>query len=339
MKGRDEGTRRGALLFAGILLVTGPRFVDLNELAALYAEPFRLLGAPTDRYLHSSVGSIFVGHLVGAVTPHRVQVLAIVAALAAVAAVLAYGHRAIADSEERWTFFRLLALSPLLHVLVFWLGKSDPYVIGAYFLLLLTRHAAVTAALAMAMTLAHPEQATVILAVHAAMHRPARGWLLAMLAGWAAGAGVAQLYLAELGLAGSPRAAWVGQWLEVLLRNNVARPVTMLWLSFSWFWIPVLAYVWARRGRRRLLALAGICFVVAASSADFTRVFTLVSLPLTLHVARELARQAGGALGPWLGRLTPLGFLQMELAIGRVWDNGWVVLLLRALGVSMRLTR
>jgi hypothetical protein len=279
-----------------------------------------------------------VGYLVGAVSPRRVQALAIVAALGAVAAVLAYAHRAIADSEERWTFFRLLALSPLLHVLSFWLGKSDPYLVGSYFLLLLTRHPAGAAVLAMAMTLAHPEQATVILAVHAAMHRPARAWLLAILAGWAAGAGVTQLYLAELGLAGSPRAAWAGQWLEVLLRNNVARPVTMLWLSFSWFWIPVLAYVWARRGTR-LLALAGICFVVAASSADFTRVFTLLSLPLTVHVARSLAREGGDALGPWLNRLMPLGFLQMELAIGRVWDNGWAVLLMRALGITVRWTR
>ena len=331
-------TRRGAVLFAAILLVTGPRFVDVDALAALYAEPFRLLGDPADRYLHSSVANIFVGYLVGAVSPHRVQALAIAAALAAAGAVLLYGHRAIAESDERWAFFRLLALSPLLHVLAFWLGKSDPYLVGSYFLLLLARHPAVIAVLAMAMTLAHPEQATVILAVHAAMHRPARAWLLAVLAGWAAGAGMAQLYLAELGLAGSPRAAWVGQWLERLLRNNVARPVTMLWLSFSWFWIPVLAYVWAGR-RTRVLALAGICFVIAGSSADFTRVFTLISLPLAVHVARALSREAGGVLGPRLGRLTPLGFLQMELAIGRVWDNGWAVLLMRALGVTVQWTR
>ena len=331
------GTRRGAILFAGILLATGPRFVNLDALAALYAQPFRLLEDPFERYLHSSVGHIVVGYLVGAVSPRRVQALAIVAALAAVAAVLLYGHRAIAESDERWTFFRLIALSPLLHVLAFWLGKSDPYLVGAYFLLLLARHPAVVALLAMAVTLAHPEQATVLLAVHGAMQRPARAWVLATLAGWAAGAGVSQLYLAELGLAGSPRAAWIGQWLELLLRNNGARPVTMLWLSFSWFWIAVIAYVWARRGRR-LLALAGICFVIAASSTDFTRVFTLLSLPLTVHIARELARTDGGALGPWLGRLMPLGFLQMELAIGRVWDNGWVVLLLRALGISLRTT-
>jgi hypothetical protein len=331
-------TRRGAVLFAAILLVTGPRFVDVDALAALYAEPFRLLGDPADRYLHSSVANIFVGYLVGAVSPHRVQALAIAAALAAVGAVLLYGHRAIAESDERWAFFSLLALSPLLHVLAFWLGKSDPYLVGSYFLLLLARRPAVIAVLAMAMTLAHPEQATVILAVHAAMHRPARAWLLAVLAGWAAGAGMAQLYLAELGLAGSPRAAWAGQWLERLLRNNVARPVTMLWLSFSWFWIPVIAYVWAGR-RTRVLALAGICFVIAGSSADFTRVFTLISLPLAVHVARALSREAGGVLGPRLGRLTPLGFLQMELAIGRVWDNGWAVLLMRALGVTVQWTR
>ena len=328
-------TRRAAVLFATILLVTGPRFVDTDTLAGLYAQPLRLLPDPADRYLHSSVGNIVVGSLLGAVSPRRVQALAIAAALAAVAAVLAYGHRAITDPDERWTFFRLLALSPLLHVLAFWLGKSDPYLVGTYFLLLLARHPVVAALLAMAMTLAHPEQATVVLAVHAAMHRPTRAVLLAMLAGWAAGAGVTQLYLAELGLAGSPRAAWIGQWLEVLIRNNFSRPVTMLWLSFSWFWIPVIAYAWARR-RARLLALAGICFVIAASSADFTRVFTLLSLPLTVHVARELARGAGGALGPWVRRLTPLGFLQMELAIGRVWDNGWAVLLVRALGIPVR---
>jgi hypothetical protein len=328
-------TRRGAVLLGAILLVTGPRFVDLDSVARLYAEPFRLLPEPMDRYLHASVSSMFVGHLLGAWSPRRVQALALAAAVVAVAAVLAYGHRAIADPEERWTFFRLLALSPLLHVLVFWLGKSDPFLIAPYFLLLLSRGRAVTAVLALAMTLAYPEQATVILWVHAVLNRPPRGVVLACVGGWAVGIGVEQLYLAQLGLPGSPRALWIAQWGERLVRNNLARPITMLWLSFAWFWIPVLVYVRSRRAGRAL-ALAGLCIAVAALSADFTRVFTLLALPLIVHVAHALAREGGGALAPWLGRLMPLAFLQMELALGRAWDNGWAVLLARALGISVR---
>jgi hypothetical protein len=328
-------TRRGAVLFAAILLVTGPRFVDLDSVARLYAEPFRLLPDPMDRYLHASVSSTFVGHFLGAWSPRRAQALALAVAALAVAAVLAYGHRAIADPEERWTFFRLLALSPLLHVLVFWLGKSDPYLIAPYFVLLLARGPAVAAVLALAMTLAHPEQATVILGAHAVLHRPARGVALAYVGGWVVGIGVEQLYLTQLGMTGSPRALWIAQWGELLVRNNLARPATMLWLSFVWFWIPVLVYVRSRRAGTAL-ALGGLCFAVAAFSADFTRVFTLLALPLTVHVARALARDGGGALAPWLGRLLPLAFLQMELALGRAWDNGWAVLLARALGIVVR---
>ena len=328
-------TRRGAVLFAAILLVTGPRFVDLNALTRLYAEPFRLLPDPADHYLHASVSGIFVGHLLGAVSPHRAQVLAVAAALVAVAAMLAYGHRAIAEPDERWRFFRLLALSPLLHVLVFWLGKSDPYLVAPYFLLLLARGPAMAGLLAFAMTLAHPEQATVILGVHAVLHRPARGVLLASVGGWAAGIGAEQAYLVQIGLTGSPRARWLAEWGAFLIRSNLVRPVAMLALSFGWFWIPVIVYAWSRRATTTL-ALAGLCFVIAAAGTDFTRVFTILALPLTVHVARALAREGGGVLAPWLGRLMPLGFLQMELAIGRVWDNGWAVLLARALGIPLR---
>jgi len=71
------------------------------------------------------------------------------------------------------------------------------------------------------------------------------------------------------------------------------------------------------------------CLVVSASAVDFTRTFTLISLPLMVHVARELARADGGALQSRLRPLTLLAFLQMELAIGRVWDNAWA---LRVLG-------
>jgi hypothetical protein len=33
--------------------------------------------------------------------------------------------------------------------------------------------------------------------------------------------------------------------------------------------------------------------------------------------------------------LTGLGFLQMEIAIGRIWDNGWTLIIVEALGIRI----
>jgi hypothetical protein len=332
-RGRPS-TRWAALLFAAIVLVTGVRFVNLSTMGALHARPLERL-EPSEQYLHASLLNIFVGHTFRAWSIPRMRVMYLGALTLALGAILLYGHRAVADPVERWTFFRLLALSPLIHVLVFWLGKSDPYLVSGYFLLLLSGNSVVVGALALGMTLAHLEQATALLAVHALLHRPRPAVLAALLAGWLAGLGAHQVYLGQLGLAGSPRAAWLWERAEHLGRNNLARPYAMLALSFSWFWMPVFAYV---RGRREWTPplLAGACFAMAMLAIDFTRVFTLVALPLIVHVARELAREGGGALRPRLGVLTWLGFLQMELAIGRIWDNAWALMLMRRLGVDLR---
>ena len=331
---RRSTTLRAALLFAAIVAVTGVRFVDLDDLVALHTHPLRLIEDSRAHYLHASLVSAFLGHALEAVSPRRVQALYLTAALLALAAILLYGHRAIVDPAQRWIFFRLLAISPLIHVLLFWVGKSDPFFVAGYFLLLLSGHPLVVGALSLGMTLTHPEQATVVLAVHTILHRPRPGLLLAHVAGWAGGVGIYQVYLAQLDIAGSPRLAWVVDRFDVLARTNLARPVSMLWLSFSWFWIPVLGYVTTRRDRV-VPVLAGGCFVVAALGADFTRIFTVVSLPLAVHVARELACEDGGVLGGWVRMLTALAFLQVELAIGRVWDNGWALMLLRNLGVRL----
>lgn len=333
--GRGSATFSAAFLFAAIVLVTGVRFADVAALGELHARPLQRLDSPRAEYLHSSLVNIFVGHALQAVSPRRIQAFYLGAMALALGAILFYGHRSVADAGERWTFFRLLALSPLIHVLVFWVGKSDPFLVAGYFLLLLFESPVVIAALALGMTLAHLEQATVVLAVHAVLHRARPTVLAPLLVGWLTGFGVHQVYLAELGIVGSPRAAWIAERLGFLGRNNLARPYAMVALSFSWFWIPVLAYLGGRR-LRVLPLLMGGCFLVAAFAMDFTRVFTLVSLPLTVYVARGLAREGGGVLAPRLGMLTALAFLQMELAIGRIWDNAWVLMVLERLGVDLR---
>lgn len=330
-----SGTGRATLFFAAIVLVTGVRFVGMSVMGDLHARPLQRLESPQDQYLHSSLVSIFVGHTLGAVSPRRMRALSLSVMALALSAVLLYGHRAVPDPAERWTFFRLLALSPLIHVLVFWLGKSDPYLVAGYFLLLLSGNAFVVAALALGMTLTHLEQATVLLAVHGLLHRPRPAVVGGLLAGWLAGLAVHQAYLVQLGLAGSPRVSWLWDHPDVLGRNNLARPYAMLALSFSWFWIPLFAYLRDRRGWT-LPLLSGACFAVAMLAMDFTRVFTLVALPLIVHVARELAHEGAGTLRPRLGALTGLGFLQMELAVGRIWDNAWALMLVRRLGVDLR---
>ena len=322
-------TLQGLLFFAAIVLVTGVRFVDEDALAALHAEPFRAV--PEMRaYLHASPLGVFVGHAVRADSPRRAQALSMTMTAAALGAVLLYGRSALAEPGQRWIFFRLVALSPLIHVLIFWVGKSDAFLVAAYMLLLVARQPVVVCGLSLVMTLAHPEQATVVLIAHLVLARPGRALVLAHLLGWAMGVGVWQAYLAELGLAGSPRVEWLANRMDLLVRANLFRPVTMLWLSFSWFWIPVLVHA-RRRPGWALPVLAAGCFTVAALAVDFTRTFTMLSLPLMVHVAHELARDDGGALRPWLRPLTVLAFLPMELAIGRVWDNAWTLRLFRSL--------
>jgi hypothetical protein len=331
-EGGGSATARAALLFGAIVLVTGVRFADLSQLVALHAQPFRLLDSPQKWFLHGSLLNIFAGHALHVESPLQIRGFYLAATFLAIGAILYYGHRGLADPGERWRFFVLVALSPLLHVLVFWVGKSDAFLVAGYFLLLLARGPLVVGALALGMTLAHQEIATVLLAVHALLHRPRPALLLALVAGWAAGLGVHQVYLAQLGITGSSRVLWAAGRLEAFARSNFARPVAMLALSFSWFWIPVLVFLRERRGWA-VPGLAAGCFAVATFGVDFTRVFTVMALPLIVHVARELARAEGGVLQPHFRAFTLLAFVQMELAIGRVWDNGWALMLVRALGI------
>jgi len=138
-------------------------------------------------------------------------------------AVILYGRHSLAEAGQRWIFFRLVAVSPLIHVLVFWLGKSDPFLVIAYMLLLVARQPVVVCGLSLVLTLAHPEQATVVLFVHLVLERPGRSLVLVHVLGWAMGLAVGQAYLAQLGLVGSPRVVWLANRLDLLVRANLLR--------------------------------------------------------------------------------------------------------------------
>jgi hypothetical protein len=328
-EGGSSATARGALLFGAVVVVTGVRFVGLPFLVSLHADPLRLLERQDQWFLHGSILNIFVGHALHVVEPLQIQGFYLVASLLAMAALLYYGHRALPDEGPRWTFFLLVALSPVLHVLVFWIGKADPFIVAAYAFLLLTRNPVAAGGLSLAITLSHQEIATILLAVHVALHRPRPATLVGLIAGWAIGLGLHQVYATQIGLAGSFRVGWLWDRPGALARMNFARPLTMAAFSFCWFWAAVLVFLHERR-ERLIMGLAALCFGVAALALDFTRVFTLMALPLIVYIARELAREEGGALRPWRRSLVLLAFMQMELAQGRVWDNGWALMLVRA---------
>jgi hypothetical protein len=300
------------LMLPALVWLYGWRTIDTVEWRTITAAPFAVSLDPSQQFLYGSPFTFLLGWY------YERQGLTFDASFVVVhglglvffGSTLFHCLTVLCSARGRAAGVIVLAGSPLLFVVLTWIGKSDPFLLGFYLLLVCSKSPLTQALLAMSMIACHRELAAAILVAHAILHGPSR----AIAAGGLAG------------LAGS----FV---FTFFLLRAAAHPLTYLVASLGPFWLYVARPSALTARRTVVLAMAAS---LAAVTFDFTRVFIIVSTPLLLVLTREVVDELrnGGVL--FWGRRVGLGALAL-LAFAQIQVAGAKVLWVR--GVEWMLTR
>jgi hypothetical protein len=309
------------------VLLYGVRTIDLVEFRVIAAAPFVVGLRPDNQLLYASpftfvLAAYYLHHgLSEAAALFTVSLLGILVCFAGLTVALSGRDRADAGVAAMVMFS-----SPLLFVVFAWIGKSDPYLLGFFFLLTALESRLAQIVLPVLMMLCHREMAVAMLLVHLWISR--REWR-AIVLGMVLGQAALYVHLHFLlSTVPASRTAYAMANAGDLLHLFRAHPLWHLACTFGAFWLYVVT--------RRTMAFshAAIFLAVLALSMgtyDFTRVFVITSVPLILTIAVDAAseiRTEGGILIAGhrvsMNYLWPLMFLQAQVAGAKLlWAHGF----------------
>jgi hypothetical protein len=170
-----------------------------------------------------------------------------------------------------------LLWSPLLIVTMHWMGKGDPWLLGFYMLHRSSKHRNTHVLWCLLMVLCHREMGTLLVLLECICQRQIR-W--ASVPGLVLGHALIWLYHHKI-LDHVPigRIGFLGDnWLNIPY-DNLTNFFGFLALSLGSYWIYLFAF--APPKRQEVIALL-ICFGAALMTLDYTRVFTILALPIIL---------------------------------------------------------
>lgn len=329
-------TPRWAAALATLMLPTlvwlyGWRTTDTVEWRTMTAAPFAVSLEPSQQFLYGSPLTFLLGSYyrhqgldfeTAFVVVHGIGLIFFAAALFRCLTTQCSAGGRVAGAI-------VLAGSPLLFVILSWIGKSDTYLLAFYLLLVGTRSPVMQALLAVMMIACHRELALAMLFAHVVLRGNARP----------IGAGVVAGLAGSLGFIYFLLDAVPASRIDFMLANAAAlatrvmrHPFTYLIAALGPFWLYLFRPSSLTTARVLVLAMSA---VLASLTLDFTRVFVLASTPLLLLLTEEVVeelRTSGGVL-LWghrigLGALTLLAFAQIQVAGTKVlWVRGleWVL--------------
>jgi hypothetical protein len=318
------GVGRGLipLYFIALLAVQGLWEYDYPDFARIAADPFVIAVSRSRQFLYGSPVNFIIAWLLG--LPNEVGFFLIHGVwLIALPLVVAWAihHKDMADERKPY-FVALLLLSPVWMACIKYFGKVDPIVIACLFVVWATDHPIVRPLAALGMVLAHQELGSVMLAMFYLTDRRRDHVLLLP---FLVGNGAHWLYRhAVLDQVPVDRAAYM---LDRLRRKywpvlKLGYPVMLL--APAWYWVPLLLWPpgWLSIG------LLVVSFTASVMTADVTRSFAMLSLPIILAHADEtagvLARLRLSSQRLLLACLI-LGVLSWEVAInGTVRPSGLI---------------
>ena len=207
--------------------------------------------------------------------------------------------------------------SPLLLILLRWMGKSDPYLVAFYVIMLNVRgHSWATAALALLMVTAHREIGSIMLV---------GGLILGQIAafpvvfGALVGHSIVWGYQSMLDTKPFSRVSFAIYIMHTSAWKT--NPISHLILGPGWFWIFIARLVNCSDAPRVLVTLA-MCFVAAVATADYTRVFILCAVPLIAYAADRISKEVMQGQGSI--RWPALFAVQAQIEFGdHVRDSLW----------------
>jgi hypothetical protein len=318
-------------LVPALIWLYGWRTIDTVEWRTITAAPFSVDLDPEQQFLYGSpltflLGSYYrhqgLGHVHAFVVVHGLGLVFFAAALFRCLTQLC-------GATGRAAGLIVLAGSPLLFVVLTWIGKSDTYLLAFYFLLLTTRSPVMIALLCVLMIGCHRELALAMLIAHLILRGASAPVLIGAAAGVAASVGFTRFMLTAVP---ASRIDFLIGHARELLDGVRSHPIVYLAATLGPFWLyairPSILNV-------RRVAVLVIAFALACLAFDFTRVFVIAATPLLLLLTEEVVaelRQTGG-VRLWgravtLGLLWPLALLQLQVLGAKVqWIRGieWVL--------------
>lgn len=331
-----ERIRRSPLLVVPLfLLLYGYGTIDVADFYRLSAAPLQLNADAGKQFLHSSPLPYFLGYPITRVFGPRVSYFMVFGAGLLLCGIAAWRLAAVRYAHHRNDAMLMLLATPVLIVMTQYIGKSDPFLVAFVLLLMTVTHPLAQIVCASLVVMSHFEIGLIVLASAAFLQLLPR-WATAIGAAIGAAAVLGYVYYL-LPVAPQSRADVAILLVRESLASVATTPVLHALFTFGPFWICVAA-VWPMDWR--WLVTCAATLLLASVTIDFTRVFTLVGLPLAIVVVdRAVAglRANAGARPPrWVSALPLLALCQAHL-IGRyVYDSRLPELMARLVDVNLR---
>jgi len=318
---------QAALMLPALVWLYGWRTIDTVEWRTITAAPFSVTLDPGQQFLYGSPFIFLVGSY------YQRQGLDFVAAFIVVhgLGLACFGYALfrcltlLCSTSGRAAGVIVLAGSPLLFVVLTWVGKSDTYLLAFYLLLVTTRSRLTMAILSVLMIACHRELALAMLTAHVLL----RGSVAPIAIGAAIGiAGTLAYTRVLLTSVPASRLDFLMAHAREVVRGVIAHPAIHVAATLGPFWIYLCrpaAFTVAR------VAVLGMAAVLACFAYDFTRVFIIAATPLLLVLTEDVVaelRECGGVrlfgrpVG--LGALSLLAVLQLQVMGAKVlWVRGF----------------
>ena len=310
----DFMARRPWLLAALVAIAYGIRLNDTRELVEAAVDPYRMVLPPEREFLYGSPLPLFlVSYFIHQGIPGPAAYLWVQVMGAAL--FVAGLHRTLGRGvsvETRNLTLTVLLTSPLLVTLLLWFGKSDLYLLGFFLLLTSSPSKSSQVGLAALMIISHRELASVLLLMHGLL-TPGRWRPIAV--GLVAGHAIVAGYTGMLSPQPASRVDFAWQHATALIGIFAATPLLHLFVPATLTAI----YAAMRTLTWRAATVLAVALAFAVVAQDFTRVFTIISMPVLVDAARMIAVNRPSAV-TWLW---PLALVQLHLAGSNLlWVHG-----------------
>ncbi len=301
----------------------GVRLVDQSVQIPLMQNPFTPL-PPEGQFLHDSPLIPVIGYILGLEGKWEVYGLYGVFTLLAIVAVIVYVLNLTAWDLTRSSILLIPASLPLLHVLLFWVGKPDPVIVLCYLGFISSQSRIVRVSAVMGMMLAHLQIGLLLIALHHVIFTEERTRLGTPVLGALIGGGLYWMYQSSLVMPVQGRVGFlVNQTfsLSVLVSGLIGTA-----LSLGLWWYVVWLVVRAKPGEMlRVVFVCGVVLIVATLVLDHTRVATLLFLPLLVYIVKAYAMRVIDFAYPHI--LISLGLVRWQFVGHAVVVSNWSALL------------
>jgi hypothetical protein len=313
-------------LFLGLY---GYATIDVADFYLLSSSPLDLHPDPNRQFLQFSPLPFFLGYPLTRLLGPRTSFVIVFGAGLVFAMWSVYRLAAVRYGSRRDDAMLMMLATPLLIVLTQYIGKSDPYVVGFALLLPTIANPVLQIMTAALLVLSHVEMGLLILGSSAVLGLIPAG---VAAAGGAAGFATIYGYHHSLLTAVPVSRAQIGQTLlQSSLEAAATTPVHHLLLSFGPFWLCVFA-AWPLPWRWRLMCAGTITMAIV--TLDFTRVFTLVGLPLAVTVVDAVTAQPRPPF--WAPVLPAMSLVQAHMIGGYIYDSRLLQIAGRLFGYDLR---